>query len=413
MVGWGIAHSVSHYTRIRQAFRDLEPLTAVNKPVYFDHYATTPIDPRVLDAMLPYFGPKFGNAASRTHRYGWEAEQAVGQARTQVARLAGADAREIVFTSGATEANNLALKGIFEACRPHGNHIVSVVTEHKAVLDPLHHLERLGVAVTLIPVRTDGLLDLDQLQRAIRPETLLVSIMAANNETGVLQPLQAIGAICRERKVLFHTDAAQACGKISVHVMHDNIDLMSMSAHKMYGPKGIGALYVRRGLRLAPQIDGGGHEWGMRSGTLNVPAVVGFGEACAIYAREMEAEASQVGALRDRLWKQILAEIEDAQVNGSIEQRLPGNLNLRFPGVNASALLTDLPDVAISTGSACSSAIPEPSHVLRALGLTEEMARSSVRFGLGRFNTEDEVDYVADRVIQAVRKLRALSPVGA
>jgi len=237
--------------------------------------------------------------------------------------------------------------------------------------------------------------------------------MAANNETGVLQPLQAIGAICRERKVLFHTDAAQACGKISVHVMHDNIDLMSMSAHKMYGPKGIGALYVRRGLRLAAQIDGGGHEWGMRSGTLNVPAIVGFGEACAIYGREMEAEASQVGALRDRLWKQILAEIEDAQVNGSIEQRLPGNLNLRFPGVNASALLTDLPDVAVSTGSACSSAIPEPSHVLRALGLTEEMARSSVRFGLGRFNTEEEVDYVAGRVIQAVRKLRALSPVGA
>jgi len=381
----------------------------VKTPVYFDHHATTPVDGRVLEAMLPYLAGHFGNPASRSHSFGWAAEKAVERARARVAELAGASPREIVFTSGATESNNLALKGAWETHRSRGNHIVTVATEHRAVLDPVRRLERTGAEVAVLPVRPDGLLDLDSLRRAIRPETVLVSVMCANNETGVIQPVCEIGAICRENRVLFHTDAAQGFGKVPLRVAEAGIDLMSVTAHKMYGPKGAGALYIRRGVAVAPQIDGGGHERGFRSGTLNVPAIVGFGEAAAICSIEMAGEAARTRTLRDRLLARIQTGLEGVLVNGSMEHRLPGNLNLRFAEVNADALLTTLPDIALSTGSACSSASPEPSHVLRALGLNEAQARSSVRFGLGR-TTEEEVDYVADRVIDAVRVLRKAAP---
>ena len=384
----------------------------MQRPIYLDHHATTPVDPRVLEAMLPFFGAKFGNAASRAHSFGWEAEKAVDLARKRVAGLAGAAAREIVFTSGATESDNLAIKGAMEACRSRGAHIVSMATEHQAVLDPIRRLERSGVEASILAPGGDGLLDLESLRAAIRPDTVLVSVMYANNETGVLQPIREIGAICRERGALFHCDAAQAFGKIPIDVEEDHIDLMSVSAHKMYGPKGVGALYVRRrGPRVEPQMDGGGHEFGLRSGTLNVPGIVGFGEACAIAQVEMAEEAARLGALRDLLKLRLESALQRTGVNGSMERRLPGNLNMRFAGVNAEALLTSLPDVALSTGSACSSATAEPSHVLRALGLGEEAARSSVRFGLGRFTTEEEVEYAAARVIEAVRRLRALAPV--
>jgi cysteine desulfurase len=362
--------------------------------------------------MLPFFGPKFGNAASRSHRFGWEAEQAVEFARKRVAALAGSTAREIVFTSGATESNNLAIKGVAEAYRANGNHIVTMATEHKAVLDPVRHLERLGLTATVLPPRHDGLIDLHRLRAAIRPETLLVSVMYANNETGVIQPIREIGAICREAGVLFHCDAAQAFGKMPIDVNVGNIDLMSMSAHKIYGPKGVGALYVRRRkVQLATQMDGGGHEAGMRSGTLNIPAIVGFGEACALSAAEMAEESVRLGGLRGRLLEQIERGLEAVTVNGSMEHRLPGNLNVSFAGANAETLLMNLPEVALSTGSACSSAVAEPSHVLRSLGIGEESARSSVRFGLGRFNTEEEIDFVAGRVIESVKRLRAFTPV--
>jgi cysteine desulfurase len=381
------------------------------QPVYLDNHSTTPVDPRVLAAMLPFFGPKFGNAASRSHRFGWEAEQAVEFARKRVAALAGASAPDIVFLSGATESDNLAIKGVAEACRANGNHLVTMATEHRAVLDPIRHLERLGLTATVLPPLHDGLIDLDRLRAAIRRETLLVSVMYANNETGVIQPVREIGAICRERGVLFHCDAAQAFGKIPIDVKADNIDLLSMSAHKMYGPKGVGALYVRRQAPLAAQMDGGGHESGMRPGTLNVPAIVGFGEACALCAAEMAEEGVRLGGLRDRLLQQLQRGLEAVTVNGSMEHRLPGNLNLSFAGVNAETLLLNLPEVALSTGSACSSAAAEPSHVLRSLGIGEELARSSVRFGLGRFNTDQEMDFVAGRVIESVRRLRAFTPV--
>jgi len=381
--------------------------------IYLDHHATTPVDPRVLEAMLPYFGPRFGNAASRSHRFGWEAEKAVEQARRRIAELAGGTAREIVFTSGATESVNLALKGAMEACRQRGNHLVTVATEHKAVLDTVRRLERSGCRATVLACRTDGLLDLESLEKAIRPETVLVSVMQANNEIGVIQPAGAIGGLCRSRGVLFHSDAAQALGKIPVNVVEDKIDLLSLSAHKLYGPKGIGALYVRRSVALAPQMDGGGHESGLRSGTLNVPAIVGFGAACALAADEMEAESSRVGKLRDRLLAHLTAGLDGVRVNGSVAHRLPGNLNLGFAGVDAEALLMSLPEIALSTGSACSSASVEPSHVLRALGLSDAQARSSVRFGLGRFNTEEEIDYAAGRIVEAVAKLRSLSPATA
>lgn len=391
----------------------------VYKPVYLDHQATTPVDPRVLEAMLPFFGAKFGNAASRSHSFGWEAEKSVELARKKIAALAGATPREIVFTSGATESNNLALKGLVEAAkrdRPnHGVHIITMATEHKAVLDPVKHLERLGCRLTVLPPLADGRVDLDRLRAAIEEDTILVSVMYANNEIGVIQPVREIGAVCREKCALFHCDAAQAFGKIPIQVDRDHIDLMSISAHKMYGPKGIGALYVRRRnprVQLEAQMEGGGHEFGMRSGTLNVPAIAGFGEACAICAREMEPESVRTAGLRDRLKARIEAGAEGVRVNGSMEHRLPGNLNLSFAHVDGDSLLMSLPDIALSTGSACSSATVAPSHVLRALGLTEDQAHSSLRFGIGRFNTEEEIDYVGDRVVEAVRKLREQSPVG-
>ncbi len=385
-------------------------ISVQNAPIYLDNQATTPVDERVLAAMLPFFGAKFGNAASRSHRFGWEAEKAVDFARKRVASLAGATPGEIVFTSGATESNNLAIKGVAEAYRAQGNHIVTVATEHKAVLDPVRHLERSGLAVTVLPVRSDGLIDLDRLRQAILPQTLLVSVMYANNEIGVIQPVAAIGALCRERKVLFHCDAAQAFGKVPVDVNDAKIDLMSMSAHKLYGPKGVGALYVRRRMQLAAQMDGGGHEAGRRSGTLNVPAIVGFGEACALSAAGMESEGKRLRELRERLRGQLERGLEAVTVNGSLEHRLPGNLNVSFAGVNAETLLMNLPEIALSTGSACSSAVAEPSHVLRALGMSDDQARSSVRFGLGRYNTAEEIDHVSQRVIEAVKRLRSLTP---
>lgn len=385
----------------------------MHPPIYLDNHATTPVDPRVLEAMLPYFGPRFGNAASRSHRFGWEAEKAVEQARRRIAELAGAAARELVFTSGATESINLALKGAMEACRGGGNHLVTVATEHKAVLDTARRLERSGCELTVLPCQPDGLLDLSLLEGAIRPDTVLVSVMHANNEIGVIQPLRAIGAMCRRRGVLFHCDAAQSFGKIPVSVTENQIDLLSLSAHKLYGPKGVGALYVRRphgAPLLTAQMDGGGHEYGFRSGTLNVPGIVGFGEACAIAAAEMPAEAAHLRSLRDRLWVQLSA-LDGVHVNGVLEHRLPGNLNVRFAGVDAEALLMSLPEIALSTGSACSSASVEPSHVLRALGLTPAEARSSVRFGIGRFNTLEEIDRAATRIVAAVNNLRSLAPM--
>jgi cysteine desulfurase len=374
----------------------------MHTPVYLDYQATTPVDPRVLEAMLPYFGPKFGNAASRSHAFGWDAEKAVDLARKRIADLAGAAPREIVFTSGATESNNLAIKGVG------AQHIVTMATEHKAVLDPA---ARSGCRVTVLAPRPDGLIDLDGLRVAIGTEPTLVSVMYANNEIGVIQPVAEIGAICRETGALFHCDAAQAFGKIPLDLDAAHIDLMSMSAHKICGPKGVGALYVRRRrVRLSAQMDGGGHEYGMRSGTLNVPAIVGFGEAAAICAREMAEEAERVAALRDRLLAAFAAEL-DVVVNGSMDRRLPGNLNVSFRGVDADALLMSMPEIALSTGSACTSATVEPSHVLRALGLSPEMAHSAVRFGIGRFTTGEEIDYVARRVVGAAKRLRSLAPV--
>jgi cysteine desulfurase len=379
------------------------------------------MDPRVLDRMLPYFGPKFGNAASRSHSFGWEAEKAVEFARKRIADLAGASPREIVFTSGATESNNLAIKGVVEATRTAGPHpgatlgsILTLATEHRAVLDPVRRLERFGYRAIVLTVERDGLLDLDRLRDSIQPDTLLVSVMYANNEIGVLQPVREIGALCHEKGVLFHCDAAQAFGKIPIRVDDDHIDLMSISAHKMYGPKGVGALYVRPRnprVRLAPEMDGGGHEFGMRSGTLNVPGIVGFGAACDLCSREMEAEAVRLRALRDRLKSHLEAELDQVSVNGSMEHRLPGNLNMSFAGVSSASLLMSLPDVALSSGSACTSATVEPSHVLRALGVSDALVHSSIRFGLGRFNTEEEIDFVSHRIIESVRKLRSLVPL--
>ena len=385
----------------------------MQKPIYLDNHATTPLDARALEAMMPYLGSKFGNAASRNHSFGWEAEKGVDHARKQVAELIGAVPGDVAFTSGATESNNLAIKGVMEAYRAKGNHIVTMTMEHKAVLDTVKHLERQGCRVTSLPPLQDGLLDLDNLRASLDRETVLVSVMYANNEIGVIQPIRQIGEICRERGVLFHCDAAQAVGKVPIRVGDDQIDLLSLSAHKIYGPKGIGALWVRRTkprVRIVAQMDGGGHEAGMRSGTLNVPGIVGFGEACEISMREMEQEACRLRSLRDRLKAKLERELDDISVNGSMQSRLPGNLNLSFARVDGEALLMTIPDVALSTGSACTTATIEPSHVLRSIGIGEELARSAVRFGLGRFNTEEEIDYVADRVIESVRKLRALSP---
>jgi len=377
-----------------------------------DHHATTPLDPRVLEAMLPYFTLKFGNAASRSHRFGWEAEQAVEQARGQVARLIGAAPQEIVFTSGATESDNLALKGVAEAYG-RGGHIITTAIEHKAVLDTCNTLEQRGCRVTRLPVGRDGLVDPGTVCAAIGERTVLVSMMYANNEVGTLQPVKEIGRICKERGVLFHTDAVQAVGKTPVDVEADNIDLLSISAHKMYGPKGVGALYVRRRnppVRLTAQMDGGGHERGARAGTLNVPGIVGLGAAGAIAAREMAEESARLRRLRDRLRATLEAELDGVAVNGSIEHRLPHSLNMSFAGVEAEALMMGMSEVALSSGSACTSATIEPSYVLRAMGVDDQLAHCSIRFALGRFNTEQEVDYVAARAAEVVTKLRELSP---
>jgi cysteine desulfurase len=390
----------------------------VHLPLYMDNHATTPLDPRVLDAMMPYFTGKFGNAASRNHQFGWEAEKAVDIAREQVAKLIGATSKEIIFTSGATESDNLAIKGIAEMYRERGNHIITQVTEHKAVLDTCKKLEKMGYRVTYLPVQADGLIDLDDLRRAIVTEgpekTILVSIMYANNEIGVVQPIREIGKICHEKGVLFHTDAVQAVGKIPVDVQADNIDVLSISAHKLYGPKGVGALYVRRRnprVQITEQINGGGHERGMRSGTLNVPGIVGMGAACEIAQNEMAAEAERERELRDYLKNKLENALDYTQVNGNMEHHLPGNLNMSFVYVEGESLLMGINDIAVSSGSACTSATLEPSYVLKALGLGDEIAHSSIRFGLGRFNTRAEVDYVADKIIDVVRKLRELSPL--
>lgn len=386
----------------------------MKKPIYLDNHATTPVDPRVVEAMLPYFTEKFGNAASRNHPYGWEAEQAVEKARRQVADLIGASSQEIIFTSGATESDNLAIKGVAEMYAERGDHIITVATEHKAVLDACKYLEKQGLRVTYLGVDRDGLIDLDALRRAITERTLLISVMYANNEIGVIQPIREIGRMARERGVLFHTDATQAVGKVPVHVEQDSIDLMSLSAHKMYGPKGVGALYVRRKeprVQLAAQIHGGGHERGLRSGTLNVPGIVGFGEACAICAREMAEEGRRLAALRDGLKDRLLAELDEVYVNGSLTHRLPNNLHMSFAYVEGESLMMAMKDVAVSSGSACTSATLEPSYVLKALGVSDDLAHSSIRFGLGRFNTAAEIEYVAERVVESVRRLRELSPL--
>lgn len=382
--------------------------------IYLDYHATTPVDERVLEAMLPYFTREFGNPASITHEYGRRAAEAVEQARQKVAALIGAEAREIIFTSGATEANNLAIKGVAWMLRPDRNHLVTTAIEHHAVLDPCKRLAREGWELTVLPVDQHGLVDPDDVRRAIGPRTALVSVIAANNEIGTIQYMEEIGRICRENGVLFHTDATQAVGKIPVDVRAWNVDLLSCSAHKIYGPKGIGALFVRRGrppVRLAPLFDGGGHERGLRSGTLPVPLIVGFGVACELCAELMEEEAARVGGLRDRLEKRIMNELEEVYLNGHPERRLPGNLNLSFAYVDGEALLMSLGDIAVSSGSACTSATPHPSHVLQAIGRSEELARASLRFGLGRWTTEEEIAYAATRVIDTVRKLREMSAI--
>jgi cysteine desulfurase len=386
---------------------------AVKLPIYMDNHATTRVDPRVVEAMLPYFTEKFGNAASRNHEFGWKAEEAVENARGQVARLIHASPKEIVFTSGATESDNLALKGVAEAYSK-GQHIITQATEHKAVLDTCKRLEKSGGEVTYLPVASDGRIDLDALRRAITPKTILISMMHANNEIGVIQPVGEIGKIAKETGVLFHVDAAQSVGRIPVDVEHDAIDLLSISAHKLYGPKGVGALYVRRKnprVQIAPMIDGGGHERGMRSGTLNVPGIAGLGRACEICEKEMAEESERLRALRDKLKDAILAGVDGVSINGSLVHRLPNNLNVSFAGVEGDALLMGINDVAVSSGSACTSATLEPSHVLKALGVADDLAHSSIRFGLGRFNTGEEVDYVAGRVIETVKRLRELSPL--
>ena len=387
----------------------------VKLPIYMDNQATTPADPRVLEAMLPFFSDKFGNAASRNHPFGWEAEKGIESARTQIAHIIHADSKEIIFTSGATESDNIALKGVVEMYREKGSHIVTQATEHKAVLDTAKYLEKQGIQVTYLRVDKYGLVNPEELQVAITDKTILISIMAANNEIGTIQPIEAIGKIAKEKGVLFHVDAAQAVGKIPMDVEKMGIDLLSFSAHKMYGPKGAGALYVRRRnprVRLSTFVHGGGHEEGVRSGTLNVPAIVGFGKACEIAEREFPEEAKRLLRLRIRLIEKITASLDKVHLNGHPEKRLPGNLNLSFAYVEGESLLMSISEeIAVSSGSACTSARVEPSYVLKALGTEEELIHTSIRFGLGRFNTEEEVDYTAKRVIETVRQLREISPI--
>ena len=383
-------------------------------PIYMDNHATTPVDPRVMEEMLPFFVEKFGNAASRNHSFGWDAEEAVENARAQIADLIGAKPKEIIFTSGATESDNIALKGAAEMYGDQGNHIITIPIEHKAVLDSAARLKQQGYEITYVPVGRDGVVDPQEIKKAITDKTILISIMAANNEIGTIQPIKEIGAIAHEREIIFHTDAAQGAGKMPIDVNKMNIDVLSLSAHKIYGPKGIGALYVRRRnprVRLAPVIHGGGHERGMRSGTLNVPAIVGFGKACEICRQEMETENVRLQALRDRLKDRIFAELDEVYLNGSSEHRLPNNLNISFAYVEGESLIMGMKEIAVSSGSACTSASLEPSYVLKALGVGEELAHSSIRFGLGRFTTEEEVDYTAAKVVENVKRLRELSPL--
>src|SRR5216117_3288397 len=386
----------------------------VKLPIYMDNHATTPMDPRVLDAMMPFFTNQFGNAASRNHKFGWEAEEAVEEGRQQVAALIGADPREIVFTSGATESDNLAVKGAAWMYREKGNHIITAVTEHKAILDTCKHLEKEGFRITFLPVDGKGMVDLDDLRKAITAKTILVSIMTANNEVGVIQEIKQIGKIARERGVLFHTDAVQAAGKIPFNVNEMNVDLASLSAHKIYGPKGAGALYVRRRnprVLLTPIIDGGGHERGMRSGTLNVTGIVGFGKAAELCKQEMASDTERLCRLRDRLNEKLHENLDEIYINGSMEHRLPHNLNISFAYVEGESLLIGINDVAVSSGSACTSASLEPSYVLKALGAGDDLAHSSIRFGLGRWTTKEEVDYVADKLTSVVTRLRDMSPL--
>jgi cysteine desulfurase len=385
----------------------------MNLPIYLDNNATTPMDPRVLEAMIPYFTQKFGNAASRNHPFGWAAEEGVDYAREQVAKLIGANEKEIIFTSGATEANNLALKGVFEMYKDKGNHIITCTTEHKAVLDACKHLEKLGAQVTYLQVKPDGLIDLQELENAMTDKTILVAIMYGNNEIGVIQPIKEISAIARKHGALFFTDGTQAVGKILVDVNADGIDLMSFSAHKMYGPKGVGALYVRRKnprVKVTAQMDGGGHERGMRSGTLNVPGIVGFGKACELCQQEMAQESARLSALRDKLETSLL-ELEESYVNGNREHRLPHVANISFKYVEGEGLMMAMKDMAVSSGSACTSASLEPSYVLKSLGLSDDLAHSSIRYGLGRFTTEEEIDFAIAQTKKAVNHLRDLSPL--
>jgi len=387
----------------------------VKLPIYMDNHATTPVDPRVLQAMLPYFSETFGNAASRNHSFGWAAEEAVDKSRNQIASLINAKSKEIIFTSGATESDNLAIKGIVEFYKDKGNHIITCVTEHKAVLDSCRTLERNGKAVvTYLPVDRYGMVDPDAVRAAITDKTVLITLMYANNEIGTIHPVAEIGRIAKEKGIVFHCDAVQAVGKIPVDVDRDGIDLLSMSAHKIYGPKGVGAIYVRsKGprVRLTPQMDGGGHERGMRSGTLNVTGIVGLGKACEIAQAEMTEENNRLLDLRNKLQAGIFERLDEVYVNGHPTQRLPGNLNVSFAYVEGESLLMGISDIAVSSGSACTSATLEPSYVIRALGVDEELAHSSIRFGLGRFNTEDEVDFVTDRVTKEVKRLREMSPL--
>ena len=382
-------------------------------PIYLDNNATTPLDPRVLEAMLPYFTSKFGNAASRNHAFGWVAEEGVDYAREQVAKLIGCTEKEIIFTSGATEADNLAIKGVYEMYAEKGNHIITATTEHKAVLDTCKHLEKQGAKVTYLNVKEDSLIDLAELEAAMTPETILVTIMYGNNEIGVIQPIKEIAAIAHQHGALFFTDATQAVGKIPVNVIEDGIDLMAFSAHKMYGPKGVGALYVRRKnprVKVTSQMDGGGHERGMRSGTLNVPGIVGLGKACELCRLEMDEEAKRLSALRDKL-EGALTTMEESYVNGNTQHRLPHVANISFKYVEGEGLMMAMKDLAVSSGSACTSASLEPSYVLKSLGLSDDLAHSSIRFGLGRFTTEAEVDYAIENTKKAVNHLRNLSPL--